>query len=72
MASTVLEELAASESRLHMMVELLKRKVGFADIEEFSLGLNIKYRSKLSARSREPNEWKFVKAAMECKLMMKE
>ena len=33
------EELATTEERLHLMSELIKIKVGLADIEEFNLGL---------------------------------
>ena len=35
-------DVAVNESRMHMMVELTRIKVGLADIEEFSLGLDRK------------------------------
>ena len=53
------------------MSELLKLKVGFADIEEFSLGLNNKFRSKdfqEKVKNGEMNESKVIKSAMEIKM----
>ena len=64
MAKDVWKALAASESRLHLMTELGKIKVGFADLEEFCLGLSSKYRSNMNP---EAHEWKVAKAAMEGK-----
>ena len=58
------QDLAASEMRLHLMTELGKIKVGFAEVEEFSLGLN----SKLRSTTSEIHEGKVVKAAMEIKM----
>ena len=60
---------AANESRMHMMVELLKVKVGFADIEEFSLGLNYKCRAKSESDNGGQIEWKVIRTAMESKLI---
>ena len=61
------EEVAANKSRMHMMVELLRYKVGLADIEEFCLDLGEKCRA--DSRSVGKVEWKVVKAAMESKLV---
>ena len=38
-------KLAESEARLHLIMELLKIKVGFPDVEEFCLEIESKYRS---------------------------
>jgi hypothetical protein len=61
------QDLATSEMRLHLMTELGKINVGFAEVEEFSLGLNCKMRSKNSKNS-EMHEGKVVKVAMEIKM----
>ena len=62
--------LAASESRLHLMSELTKLKVGFAEVEEFYLDLSSKYRSKkFQETDNEINNSKVVKDAMQLKLM---
>ena len=68
-ASKTWGDLAASECRLHLMVELMKLKVGFADVEEFSLSLNYKYKSESFKNNSEMHEGKIVKAAMECKIL---
>ena len=60
-------DVAANESRMHLMVELNRYKVGLADIEEFSLGLNEKCRAELDQGGKV--EWKVIKAAMESKLI---
>jgi hypothetical protein len=69
------EDLAASEMRMHLMVELGKIDVGFADIEEFNLGLTDKFRSRAFRERGGKGEIlciKVVKAAMEAKLRDKQ
>ena len=66
-AKKLWESVAANESRMHLMVELLRYKVGLADIEEFCLNLGEKCRAE--SRSVGKVEWKVVKAAMESKLV---
>ena len=46
-------KLAESEARLHLIMELLRIKVGFPDVEEFCLELEGKYRSKASGSLNE-------------------
>ena len=61
--------LAASESRLNLMCELLKYGVGFAEIEEFNLDLQCKFRSRdFKENYGERNDKKLIKAAMEIKI----
>ena len=45
------EDLAATEMRLEMMSELIRIKVGFADIEEFNLGLKGNLKNLNSSKS---------------------
>ena len=66
-AKKLWEQVAANESRMHLMVELLKHKVGLADVEEFCIDLGDKCRGE--ARTIGKSEWKVVKAAMESKLV---
>ena len=66
-AKKLWEKVAANESRMHLMVELLKYKVGLADGEEFCLDLGDKCRAE--SRSIGKVEWRVVKAAMESKLV---
>ena len=66
-AKKLWEDVAANESRMHLMVELSKVKVGLADVEEFSLDLGDKCRA--DSRSVGKVEWRVVKAAMESKLI---
>ena len=66
-AKKLWEKVAANESRMHLMVELLKYKVGLADVEEFCLDLGDKCRAE--SRSIGKVEWRVVKAAMESKLV---
>ena len=66
-ATKLWEKVAANESRMHLMVELLQYKVGLADVEEFCLDLDDKCRGE--ARSIGRVEWKVVKAAMVSKLV---
>ena len=67
LAKKVWEDTAANESRMHLMVELLKVKVGLADIEEFNLGLNLKCRAKSDIGGQ--IDWKTIRSAMESKLV---
>ena len=62
------EELATTEERLHLMSELIKIKVGLADIEEFNLGLKGNLKNKISTKYCEMQECKIVKAAMKVKM----
>ena len=62
------KDLAASEMRLHLMTELGKINVGFAEVEEFNLGLNCKFRSKAFKNNSEMNEGKIIRVAMEIKM----
>ena len=63
------KNLAASECRLSLMMELLKLGVGFAEIEEFNLDLSSKFRSKgFKEKFSEMTDRKMIKVAMEFKL----
>ena len=62
------EELAATEMRLQLMSELLKIKVGFADVEEFNLGLKGNLRNKNLNKINEMQDKKIVMVAMEIKM----
>ena len=66
-AKKLWEDVAANESRMHLMVELSKVKVGLADVEEFCLDLGDKCRE--DSRSNGKVEWRVVKAAMDSKLV---
>ena len=62
------EDLAATEMRLEMMSELIRIKVGFADIEEFNLGLKVNLKNLTSSKISEIKDKKLVKVAMEVKM----
>ena len=62
------EELAATEMRLQLMSELLKIKVGFADVEEFNLGLKGNLKNQNSNKINEMQDKKIVMVAMEIKM----
>ena len=66
-------KLAESEARLHLIMELLKIKVGFPDVEEFCLEIESKYRStaigSLKERGDKSPEWQIVKICMNLKLL---
>ena len=66
-------KLAESEARLHLIMELMKIKVGFPDVEEFCLELESKYRSTATGSLREKGEsspeWQIVKTCMVLKLI---
>ena len=66
-AKKLWEQVAANESRMHLMVELMKHKVGLADVEEFCIDLGDKCRAE--ARQIGKVEWRVVKATMESKLV---
>ena len=66
-AKKLWEQVAANESRMHLMVELVKHKVGLADVEEFCIDLGDKCRAE--ARQIGKVEWRVVKATMESKLV---
>ena len=72
-ASDIWRKLAASEARLHLMVELGYLKVGFPDVENFCLELESKYRSRVVGELREKGisspEWKIVKLTMDLKMI---
>ena len=70
-AKDVWKSLAASESRIELMTELIEMKVGFAETEEFNLDLSSKFRSKKFndiVKSGDQVDVKVVLAAMETKL----
>ena len=66
-------KLAASEARLHLMVQLGHLEVGFPDVENFCLELETKYRAKVDGELREKGttspEWKIVKLCMALKMI---
>ena len=62
------EELARTEMRLQLMRELIQIKVGFADIEEFNLGLKWNLKNLNSSKISEMQDRKLVKVAMEVKM----
>ena len=72
-ASDTWRKLAASEARLHLMVELGHLEVGFPDVENFCLELESKYRAKVDGELREKGttspEWRIVKLCMELKMI---
>ena len=70
MAEDIWRKLAENEARLHLMVRLGKREVGFPDVEQFCLDLESKYRATVTGDLRENGrkspEWQIVKL---CKLI---
>ena len=62
------ERLAATEMRLQMMSDLIKLKVGLADIEEFNLTLSDNLKNKPSDKVTEMQNARLVKATMSVKL----
>ena len=69
-AKKLWEDVAANESRMHLMVELIRVKVGLAYVEEFNLDLGDKSRATLGEGGQDGKvEWKVIKAAMESKLV---
>ena len=69
-------KLAASEARLHLMVQLGHLEVGFPDVENFCLELETKYRAKVDGELREKGttspEWKIVNVCMALKMILDE
>ena len=66
-AKDLWRKVAANESRMHLMMELSRVKVGLADVEEFCIDLGDKCRAETGTIGKV--EWKVVKAAMEAKLV---
>ena len=66
--SEIWEDLAVTEMRLQLMSTLVKIKVGFADIEEFNLGLKGNLKNQQSTKLSEMQNKKFVRVAMEVKM----
>ena len=60
--------LARTEMLLQLMTELVKLKVGFADVEEFHLGMKGNLENPISEKISEMQDTKVVKAAMEVKM----
>ena len=62
------KDIAASEVRIKLMSDLMKKQVGFNDIENFSLGLEYNLKSdKLKGEQSKPTE-PVVQAAMKLKI----
>ena len=66
--SEIWTELAVTEMRLELMSKLMKIKVGFADIEEFNLGLKGNLKNPQNPKIKELQESKVVRASMEVKM----
>jgi hypothetical protein len=66
-AKDLWRQVAANESRMHLMVELSRLKVGLADVEEFCIDLGDKCRAESGKIGKV--EWRVVKAAIESKLV---
>ena len=65
----VWQDTAASEMRMDLMATLKSKKVGFREIENFSLGLSYNFKSsKLQSSRTRPTE-NVVKAAMQVKMV---
>ena len=62
------EDLARTETLLQLMKELTKIKVGFADVEEFNLGLRGNLKNLNSENIDGVKDNKVVKVAMEIKM----
>ena len=62
------EELAVTEMRLQLMSRLIKLKVGFADVEEFNLGLKGNLKNPENSGLNNLQEKKVVTAAMEVEM----
>ena len=62
------EDTALSEARLNLLAKLQEKKLGFAQIEKFSLGLRYSLKSeKLQEKNDKPIQ-KVIKAAMDLKM----
>ena len=62
------QDLAASEMRLQLMTELGKINVGFADVEEFNLGIERNLKSKSRSKNSEMQDKGIIRAAMTLKM----
>ena len=62
------KDLAATEMRLQLMSELLKFKVGLADIEEFNLDLKGNLKNLPNDKVSELQNMRLVKASMSIKI----
>ena len=62
------EELAVTKMRLQLMSTLIKIKVGFADVEEYNLGLRGSLKNPENQGLTLLQEEKVVTAAMEVKM----
>ena len=60
--------LARTEMLLQLMTQLVKLKVGFAEVEEFNLGIKGNLKNPMSEKISEMQDSKIVKAAMEVKM----
>ena len=62
------KDTATSETRMKMMTELRHRKLGFNEIESFSLGLQFNFKSgKMKEQGEKPLE-KVIETAMKVKM----
>ena len=59
--------LAKSECRIRLLSSLMKLGVGFKDVEDFNLSLNLKLRSEKMRNTSGDTESELVKVAMEYK-----
>ena len=64
----VWEDVAICEARLNLLVKLRDKKLGYNDIEKFSLGLKYSLKSSKMKELGTKPVLKVVKAAMELKL----
>ena len=62
------EDVAKSEARLNLIAKLQERELGFAEVEQFSLGLKYSLKSdKMKGKNAKPIQ-KVVRAAMDLKV----
>ena len=62
------EEIAISESRLNLIAKLQEKKLGFVEIEQFSLGLKYSLRSEKMRENNVKPIQKVIRSAMELKI----
>ena len=65
---TLWEDVATSETRINLISRLKSKKLGFCEIEKFSLGLKYSLKSQKMQEKSDKPILKVVSAAMELKL----
>ena len=65
-------KIAHSECHMKLLTSLIELEVGFSDIDDYNLSLNLKLRSKKLRDKGDKSDRRIVKEAMSLKLRMRQ